>query len=157
VRLGEGFVVDQHPVQETFRQAPGGAGDVVPASVSGNDSGAAEQAETGGDDEALARLTAALRAGLPGSGQGPDLLTGQMPPDADPFEFFGSGETRPQVDATMQLAHDLPWQSLSAGAGAVERRVALMAQDMAAFGGVGREAPLRLDPPVEGFRHEYFA
>jgi hypothetical protein len=106
-----------------------------------------------GGDEALARLTAALRAGLPGSGRGPDLLA--APADSDPFEVFASGY-RP-ADAPVEPARVPPPASLASGAGMVERRVALMAQDMAAFGGVGREAPLRLESPGEGPRHEYFA
>jgi hypothetical protein len=143
--------VDDHRVQETFRQAPGGAADAVPALVSA-DGGVAP----GGDDEALARLTSALRAGLPGSGQqGPDLLSGQMPADADPFEFYGSGAG--QADSATEPLTEVSWLNLSASAGAIERRVALMAQDMAAFGGAGREAPLRLDAPAEALRHEYFA
>lgn len=112
-------------------------------------------------DEALVRLTTALRAGLPGSQLGPGLFSSPLIAGSDPFEFFGSPDGIPPVDATVQRTQDLPRESLfaaDAGAAAtVDRRVALMTQDMAAFGGVGREASLRLDAPADGLRLDCLA
>lgn len=112
-------------------------------------------------DDSLSRLTESLRAGLPGSQMGAGLLSTQMPAGADPFEFFGS----PAGQAAVESRQDPQRRSFSAdlsdsdpgGTSIVNRRVALMAQDMAAFGGIGREASLRLDSPAEGLRLDYFA
>lgn len=94
---------------------------------------------------------------------GAGLLSTQMPAGADPFEFFGSPAG--QMQGPAESRQDPPRRSFSGdlsdsdpgGTSIVNRRVALMAQDMAAFGGVGREASLRFDPPAEGLRLDYFA
>jgi hypothetical protein len=122
------------------------------------------QLSLGGADpeEALARLTTALRAGLPGSRLGAGPMSLQMPVGTHPFEYFSSPDGPAPIDATVQRTQDLPRESMSAAADSgaaaiVDRRVALMTQDMAAFGGVGHEASLRLNGPTEGLRLDYFA
>ena len=139
---------------------------------------AAGLASTGGDpDPDLIRLTDSLRAGLYPSGHGGGVLTPQLPVGADPFKFFADAQldmTMDQVldlpmealgDTTVQHTQNLPKEALdgeasvSADAGgpaAFDRRVALMAQDMAAFGGLGHEGP-RLARHSEGLRLDYFA
>jgi len=126
----------------------------------------AQHALAGGNfDDALLRLTRSLRAGLAGPGLRDSGLIAQFPGGADPFEFFGSPQMAVQDDSTVRPSRDLPeivhGQTLGAldpgGPGAIGRRVALMAQDMAAFGGVSREASPRFETHREGLRFDYFA
>ena len=111
-------------------------------------------------DEALARLTTALRAGLPGSTLGAGLQS-SLVAGTDPFVFFGSPGGAPPADSAEKSRHYLPQQILAdggdSGAAMVDRRVAVMTQDMAAFGGAGREAPARLEAAPDNVRFDYFA
>jgi len=148
---------------EPFRQPPSGSGDAAPGVDNSAVTGATAQLSLGdaAAEELLVRLTTALRAGMPGSPLGPGLHSLEAPIGADPFEYFGSQDAPAGIDATVQRTQDLPRESLSAAdtgsASIVDRRVALMTQDMAAFGGVGLEASLRFNGPADGLRLDYFA
>jgi len=115
------------------------------------------------DDRVLTRLTTSLRAGLDDGFEVGSPFA--LPSGADPFEFFAPSSAAAQADSTVQHTQNLPKEALppemadSFGTGGLvtaDRRVALMAQDMAGFGGFGRES-VRLERHQEGLRLDYFA
>jgi hypothetical protein len=121
---------------------------------------AAAQVESNGEDSRLVGLGAALRAGLAESKGSLRDLALQAPLGVDPFELFGTPQSAPPADTNVQHTQNLPKEALpAADAGAaelVDRRLALITQDLAAFGGVGRETE-RIEGRGEIHRLDYFA
>jgi hypothetical protein len=106
----------------------------------------------------MRQLLTALRAGLSNGSVDPRGLTLPSPLGTDPFDIFASFESAQPADASAQHTEDLPREALPANALAAltDRRLSLMTQDLAAFGGVGRET-VRIAPTPEGHRLDYFA
>ena len=135
------------------------------------DPGEVAQIELAGGDpaEILGRLVSSLRAGLPVTRLRDVTPTLQLPTDTEAAALFGQRELDAPIDGTVQHTQDLPKEALSAepaepresgrlgmGPPGLGRILALMVQDMAAFGGgAGRES-VRLNPPVD-IRFDYFA
>jgi hypothetical protein len=165
--------VDQQQSQAAQSLASASMGPTEPVSQPARtiDPGALAQLElTGGDPaELLGRLVSSLRAGLPVTRLRDVTPTLQLPTETEAAALFGSRELEAPIDGTVQHTQDLPKEALSVqpadplesarlgmGPPDMGRMIALMVQDMAAFGGgAGRES-VRLNPPVD-IRFDYFA
>jgi hypothetical protein len=128
---------------------------------------AAEQLElTGGDPaELLGRLVSSLRAGLPVTRLRDVAPTLQLPTETEAAALFGPPQMDAPIDSSVQHTEDLPKEAPPTEALTVEasapdmagRMVALMVQDMAAFGGRVGPDSVRHAPSGEGYRFDYFA
>jgi hypothetical protein len=128
---------------------------------------AMQLALTGGDaSELLSRLVFSLRAGLSRPRLRDVAAQLQLPTESEALALFGTAGEDASTDSTVQHTQNLPKEALSVetslptDAGAPDtagRMVALMVQDMAAFGGgVGRES-VRLAARAETYNFDYFA
>jgi hypothetical protein len=131
-----------------------------PPSPSPGPAAAARLALTGGNADALlVRLVSSLRSGLPGPRLRDVGLTLQLAATEDSFALFAR---RKVDDSAVQPSGQLAIEAARTGLAdmgapdGADRTVALMVQDMAAFGGTGLDA-VRLARSSEDHRFDYFA
>ncbi len=112
-----------------------------------------------GMDGDLDRLTSALRSGLGGEGAAGSAAA-SLPPGFDAFDFgtpASPAAAAAKTAMSSKRSQDLPRTTMTGGAVPADPRVALLAQDMAAFGARSGEGTWRDRQAQGGGGYEYFA